>query len=51
MGKIIGVATLRNVVETDGDANGTTVTLRLPAITDDDDTIEAAARRPTVLFS
>ena len=50
MGKIIGVATLRNVAETDGDANGTTATLRLPAITDDD-TIEAAARRPTVLFS
>ncbi|TQQ80962.1 PAS domain S-box protein [Halonotius terrestris] len=33
----------------DGDADGTTATIRLPAITPDDD-IDDAARRPTVLF-
>jgi PAS domain S-box-containing protein len=36
--------------EIDGDASGTTATIRLPAISDDD-AIEDVARRPTVLFS
>ena len=36
--------------EIDGDGGGTTATIRLPAISDDD-AVDEVARRPTVLFS